>query len=169
MEINLNICQNCKESCCSYKGDELEYTPTFTKEEVEKIRKKLDGNFFSPMNKSKTVFDINAVKSKKSPNLYLCPFFDEDAKKCQIYDLRALDCRLFPFTFVNNKGKVYLARVDGTVCSYMQNARPEVIEELKKRVSEFIKKENAVETLKKYPELILDDEDVVLLEEINLR
>ncbi len=168
MEISLNICQNCKESCCSYKKDELEYTPTFTKEEVEKIKKKLGGDYFSPMNKSKTVFDINVIKSEKNPSLYVCPFLDEDTKKCQIYDLRSLDCRLFPFTFVNNNNKVYLARVDGSVCSHMQNPNPKVIEELKRRVLEFVKKENAIETLKKYPELILDDEDVVLLEEITL-
>ena len=45
----------------------------------------------------------------------------------------------------------------------------ETIEELKKRILEFIKKENVIETLKKYPDLILDDNDVILVQKMDIR
>lgn len=173
MEIKPIKCENCVESCCSYGKDELnygdDYTPTFTKEEVEKIKKKFgELNNFNSQDNSKNVFNLNLIKSKEKPSFYVCPFLDEKTGLCKIYELRSLDCRLFPFTFVNHDGEVYLALVDGSVCSFMNNADAKTIEELKKNMLEFIKKENVIETLKKYPALILDDEDVILVQKIEL-
>ena len=145
------------------------YNLTFTKEEVEKIKNKFGKlNIFKPIKNSKNVFDVNIVKSKKDSSLYLCPFLDENTKLCKIYELRSLDCQLFPFTFVNHNEKVYLAIVDGDACSYIKNADSETIEKLKKNMLEFIKKEKVIETLKKYPELILNDEDVILVQKMDI-
>ena len=51
------ICENCSESCCSYKEDELKYPPTFTKEEIEKIEKELGiKNCFKPNKNKKYIY-----------------------------------------------------------------------------------------------------------------
>lgn len=55
------------------------------------------------------------------------------------------------------------------MCSFMNNADTQTIEELKKNMLEFIKKENVIETLKKYPDLILDDNDVLLVQKIEMK
>ena len=173
MDVDYNICTNCVESCCSYKKNELEYTPTFTKDEVEKIEKKFGKlSCFRPFNKAKTIFDIKPVKSKNNPDLYFCPFFDEKTKACKNYELRSLDCKLFPFTFVRINGKIYLAMVNESLCPLMKTITPKFTEILKKKVFETIKKEKAIEVLRKFPDLIIDydedDNEISLIKEFDL-
>lgn len=161
MDVDYNICTNCSESCCTYKKEELEYTPTFTKDEVERIEKKFGKlNCFKPYNKSKTIFEVKPVKSKKF-DYYICPFFDEKTKACKVHKLRGFDCRLFPFTFVRINKKVYLSWVDRDLCPYLKNANSKVLESLKKKVFKDIEKEKIIGLLKKYPDLIedFDEED----------
>ena len=82
--------------------------------------------------------------------------------------MRPLDCDLFPFTFVKRDGQVYLGIVDETVCAFMKKLTKEDIQKSKLKIIEKIKREKILETLKKYPDLILDYDNVDLLEKIDL-
>jgi len=170
MKITCDSCANCKicrDICCYYGKNEQECSPIFTKENAEKIEKKFGKKIFKPFENSKRIFQLKLIKSKK-PSIYICPFFDEETKKCTIYNLRPLDCILFPFTLVRRNGKIYLGIVNEKMCPPMKNVTKEDIENAKKILIKKIKKEKIGDVFRKYPDLILDYENVALLEKIDL-
>jgi len=171
MKITCDSCENCtkcKDICCYYKENEKECSPIFTKDDAEKIEKKLGKGFFKQLNKEKTLFRLILKKSEKHKN-YICPFFNEKTKKCTIYELRPLDCILFPFTFVRRNNQIYLGIInDKDMCPFMKDLTEKDIEESRKRIVKKIKKDKIGEILRKYPEMIFDYEGVKLLGKIDL-
>lgn len=168
MDSEKNVCQKCRE-CCKFEEDELYFAPLFTKAEVKRIKaigkrasKRANpaaNAVFHPYKGSDKVFQVELVKSKQDPKLWACPFLDEKSHLCSIYSKRNLDCRLWPFIFMNSKkGEVVLAHFDRDMCPLWDKMREKDFSRLKKRMLRMVKEENIIETIREHPELAWDYE-----------
>ena len=159
MKINKSEdCDKCRGCCKFEKGDEY-FSPIFTIEEINKIRKSIKNiPKFNKHKNSKNVFQIELVKSKKE-NLSVCPFLDEDTHLCNIYELRPFDCKLWPFVLTKTKdGKsITLSCFDKDLCPPFEKSKDKHFEEHKKEVIKLIKsKTNLIRT---HPELVWENEE----------
>lgn len=108
-----NLCHNCvnaKATCCSnpsvdspmiLPNEALEISKA-TNEDINEFAKKVD---FASM------YNDNSLKSlyqmKRQDNSSACHFYKEC--KCSIYDIRPIDCRIFPYDIkLENDGNYYL-------------------------------------------------------------
>ncbi len=89
-----SACEECKGKCCRGKSGYIFVNSS----EIEKIAEflKLDIEVFKKdyLNKVKYKYSI---KELKIAGEYECLFFDNKTNKCQIYEVRPLQCRTFPF------------------------------------------------------------------------
>ena len=84
-----HICLKCKIDCCK------QYAPFLSEYDKERIRK---------INKNKNLFEGNYFNTKNK----LCPFYDKNIKECKIHNQKPLDCRIYPYSFWFEVGKVEL-------------------------------------------------------------
>lgn len=91
--LNCTNCQKCINCCQSF--DKLN-APLLTKKEVDVIGTRY-ANFFD-----KTETSLYALKVIDNT----CIFYKEN--QCMIYDIRPLDCRLYPFDIIKEDNKYYL-------------------------------------------------------------
>lgn len=108
-----NLCQKCvhaKASCCSNSEvdspmllpDEAQEIAKITNEEIEKFAQPID---FATMYNDKTLKTL--YQMKRQDNSYACHFYKDC--KCSIYDIRPIDCRIFPYDIKLEKdGNYYL-------------------------------------------------------------
>lgn len=83
------VCVNCKIDCCK------EYAPFLSEYDKKRIRK---------INKNENLFNGNYFNTKDK----LCPFYDRKVKKCRIETYKPLDCRIYPYSFWFERGRVEL-------------------------------------------------------------
>jgi len=83
------ICLSCKIDCCR------KWHPNISEYDKKRIRK---------INKSKNLFNGNFFNT---PNKK-CPFYDKNKKVCQIHNYRPLDCRIYPYSFWFEMGRLDL-------------------------------------------------------------
>ncbi len=149
-------CLKCRE-CCKFENSELYFSPLFTDKEVEEIKKKF-GNveYFMEYKGSKKVFQIKMLKSEKG--FYVCPFLDEEAHLCRIYEIRPFDCKLWPFMLARVKGKegAYVVCFDKCLCKGLEATPAREFDEYKEYITNLLKSEQYAQLIKSYPELIWD-------------
>ncbi|MFA4833227.1 MAG: YkgJ family cysteine cluster protein [Patescibacteria group bacterium] len=83
------ICLECKIDCCK------KWTPFFSEYDKKRLRK---------INKSENLYDGNLLNTKNKR----CPFYDRRKKLCLIHNYRPLDCRLYPYSFWFEMGRIDL-------------------------------------------------------------
>lgn len=96
MNLNLKrtfnkICLKCKIDCCS-KFDYAPFLSEYDKSRIKKTAKKkhlFKGNHFNTKNK-------------------FCPFYNKKKKTCIIHKNKPLDCKIYPFSFWFEMGKINL-------------------------------------------------------------
>ena len=113
---SVNKCYNCKYHCCIG-----EYATFLTLRDALRIKKKIEGEleefcFYGPIcsdkkeqkkllkSKDHTYFDFSSsgnVLQLKAKKDHSCVFLD-DEKKCSVYDIRPLICRVFPVWYKDN-------------------------------------------------------------------
>lgn len=115
-----NLCTNCvnnKANCCSNPNVD---SPMILPSEIEAISKatKIDKNLFatkiefSKMYNDDSLKDLYQMKRKKNDNCY---FYKDN--KCSIYDIRPIDCRIFPYDIKLEKdGGYYLVYYKSDMC-----------------------------------------------------
>lgn len=115
-----NLCTNCvnnKANCCSNPNVD---SPMILPSEIEAISKatKIDKNLFatkiefSKMYNDDSLKDLYQMKRKKNDNCY---FYKNN--KCSIYDIRPIDCRIFPYDVKLEKdGCYYLVYYKSDMC-----------------------------------------------------
>ena len=157
--------------CCKFEKEDDPWVPILTEEEMAKINRKVaDGRgCFKRYKNSSTVFQVRPVKSSKNPKIYVCPFLDEPSHICNIYAIRPLDCRLWPFIFMKHKnGKgLFLGCWHKRFCPSLSRMSDEERTALKARTVAWVEKRGLVQLVKKMPEMILDyDEDATIVKEL---
>lgn len=167
MDSKKDVCLECRE-CCKFLEEDLYFSPIFTEEEVNKIKKKFKVNF-KPYKDSKNVFQIEMVKSIEDEKLYVCPLLDEEKHLCQVYPIRPFDCRVWPFIFMKDKSgkKVVFACFDKDICPVTDKMDRNAFEMHKDEVIKWINKHDLIKLLNKHPALIWDYEaDTFVISEL---
>src|SRR6185437_3500765 len=95
---------------------------------------------------------------------YFCPAFDSTSGRCGIYDVRPLDCRLYPLALMwDASGREVLLGWDSK-CPFMRDAPSSAILEYGERVAPFLADETIVKAIVAHPRLIgRFQEDVIVL------
>ena len=98
--ISREDCANCR-ICCKFEEDELIDAPTFTKEQVDYIKKNIDKNI--KFTKNGDIFQIKLIKYSSK---YKCPLLSDNG--CILPNkYRPFDCESWPF-YVMKKDKAYV-------------------------------------------------------------
>lgn len=90
-----NICLKC-DGCCRFAQADSEWRPkTDSEEDLEMYIDCIDESRY--------------LKVEVEQGICKCIFLDLDDNKCDIYDNRPFECRLYPFMLVRDKDSVYVA------------------------------------------------------------
>lgn len=90
-----SVCLNC-EVCCRFPEYDSFLRPYFTQEEIVlAIDRGIDPIHF-PDSEGCQI----AVVPHPQGEGYMCPAFDPETSHCRIYDVRPLDCQIYPFTLM---------------------------------------------------------------------
>ncbi len=82
--------------CCRFPEQDSFLRPYFTKEEIDfALNRGMDPVYFSDPNGCQV-----AVVPHPRGEGYLCPAFDPETSHCRIYEVRPLDCQIYPFTIM---------------------------------------------------------------------
>ncbi|TAK96386.1 YkgJ family cysteine cluster protein [Patescibacteria group bacterium] len=84
-----DICANCKIDCC------VKWSPTISEFDKARIRK---------IEKDENLFDGNLFNTPDNR----CPFYNKAKKGCGIHEHRPLDCRIYPYSFWFELGRLDL-------------------------------------------------------------
>ncbi|UCE63515.1 MAG: YkgJ family cysteine cluster protein [Nitrospirota bacterium] len=92
------VCLSC-DVCCRFPERDSSFRPFFTASEIQQaIEKGIDARYFSDSQGSQ----VEAVPNPFGEG-YLCPAFDPETSHCRIYDVRPLDCQIYPFVMMWDK------------------------------------------------------------------
>ena len=98
--ISREDCANCR-ICCKFEEDELIDAPTFTKEQVDYIKKNIDKNI--KFTKNGNIYQIKLIKYLSK---YKCPLLSDTG--CILPNkYRPFDCESWPF-YVMKKDNTYV-------------------------------------------------------------
>lgn len=120
-------CTNCKlENNCCLSFDKID-SPILSEEEVMVIVR-IKKEFTSLFNNYQNSYTIKLNENK-------CPFYNNG---CSIYNIRPLDCRLFPYDIknINNKYYLVLYNLDCNSNNVVEKV-DEIIEKIKPFIHDF--------------------------------
>ncbi len=146
--------------CCRFPEVDSFLRPYFTSSEInDAVAHGIPESFFP--DKSGTQVDL--VKNTIGEG-YFCPAFNSKSGRCGIYDVRPLDCQLYPLALMwDASGREVLLGWDSK-CPFMRDAPSSAIREYGERVATFFADEAIVEAIVAHPRLIgRFQEDVVVL------
>ena len=154
-----SACFRC-DVCCRFPEADSFLRPYFTHQEIaDAVAHGVPDSFFSNQSGS----HVDLVKNPIGEG-YLCPAFDLKSGRCGIYDVRPLDCQLYPLALMwDASGREVLLGWDSK-CPFMRDAPSRAISEYGDRVATFLADETIVEAIVTHPRLIgRFQEDVVVL------
>ena len=93
---------------------------------------------------------------------YVCPGFDSATSHCRIYEVRPLDCRLYPFALMWDAEHAHVVLGWDTKCPYMREASSSLVDQAADAVAQWIEQDERVATLARYPRLIGRFQDDVI-------
>ncbi len=146
--------------CCRFPDADSFLRPYFTSLEIsDAVAHGVLESFFPDKSGSQVDLVENPIGEG-----YLCPAFDSKSGRCGIYDVRPLDCRLYPLALMwDASGREVLLGWDSK-CPFMRDASSSTIREYAERVATSLTDETIVEAIAAYPRLIgRFQEDVVVL------
>ncbi|MBI4001530.1 MAG: DUF2156 domain-containing protein [Nitrospira defluvii] len=151
-------CLHC-EVCCRFPERDSFLRPFFTAEEIENATTAgLSPKHFS--NPAGTQIDL--VQNPVDEG-YICPAFDPATSHCRIYDVRPLDCRLYPFALMWDAMHAQVVLGWDTKCPYMRDLSSPATNQAAHELAQWIEKDTTVEILARYPRLIGRFQDDVIV------
>ena len=93
---------------------------------------------------------------------YVCPAFDSETSHCRIYEVRPLDCRLYPFALMWDAERTHVLLGWDTKCPYMRDAPSSLVDQAVDGVAQWVEADERVDTLARYPRLIGRYQDDVI-------
>ncbi|MDA1304114.1 MAG: YkgJ family cysteine cluster protein [Nitrospirae bacterium] len=89
------VCLSC-DVLCRFPEQDSFLRPYFAREEiVEAVNRGIDPGYFADHNGSQIV-----VVPHSNGDGCLCPAFDPETSHCRIYEVRPLDCQIYPFAIM---------------------------------------------------------------------
>ena len=175
------VCLSC-EVCCRFPERDSSFRPFFTKAEIQQaIALGIDASHFSDSHGSQ----VEPVPHPSGEG-YLCPAFDPETSRCRIYEVRPLDCQIYPLVLMWNKERqgVYLgwdakcpflmdqcSSAETNMSTSMNATRsyvlPETLYGFTQTVAERVESSNMIKILFANPQLVMEfQEDVVVLQKL---
>ncbi len=151
------VCLRC-DVCCRFPERESFLRPYFTPQERERaIASGLDPALLPQVTGGK----IRLVPHPTGEG-FICPAFDPVTQHCRIYDVRPLDCRLYPLALMRDEeGRAQVLGLD-TKCPYVQDAAQEArLTAYARRVNRLFGEPLLSDALSKNPGLINPYQDDV--------
>lgn len=117
-----SACFRC-DVCCRFPEADSFLRPYFTSQEIaDAVTHGVPESCFP----NKSGSQVNLVKNSVAEG-YLCPAFDSTSGQCGIYDVRPVDCRLYPLALMwDASGQEVLLGWD-TKCPFMREELPAAI------------------------------------------
>lgn len=94
------VCLSC-DGCCRFSQEHSIWSPAFLDAEKKLICK-------NPSYKG-MISASQSIKSLPLKDYFICPFFDAENNRCKIYDIRPLECELYPFLINKIGSRIHLA------------------------------------------------------------
>lgn len=151
-------CLHC-EVCCRFPERDSFLRPFFTAEEIQAATSAgLSAAYFSNVAGSQIALVSNPVDEG-----YICPAFDTATSHCRIYDVRPLDCRLYPFALMWDATHAQVVLGWDTKCPYVRDLSSAVISQAAQEIAPWIEADDTVEILARYPRLVGPFQDDVMV------
>jgi uncharacterized protein len=152
-----STCFRC-EVCCRFPEVDSFLRPYFTEQEASQaVALGLDARSFPGTPGGQ----INLVKHPTDEG-YLCPAFDTATNRCGIYEVRPLDCQLYPLALMWDAAHHAVVLGWDTKCPFMRETVPPAIAAHAERMSALLDSEDMVETIAVHPGLIGRYQDDVI-------
>ena len=151
-------CLHC-EVCCRFPEQDSFLRPFFTAEEIEAATAAgLSPEHFS--NAAGTQIDLvpNPIDEE-----YVCPAFDSATSHCRIYDVRPLDCRLYPFALMWDAERVRVVAPVGYEVPLPTRNHTSRDDRAADEIAQWLEQEARVDTIARYPRLIGRFQDDVIV------
>jgi Fe-S-cluster containining protein len=176
------ICLSC-DVCCRFPEADSFLRPYFTAEEVRyAVARGIDPQHF-PNPAGGQV----AVVPNPAGDGYFCPAFDPSTSYCRIYDVRPLDCQLYPFTVMWSRDGAEVVLGWDAKCPFLQpgvrrealgvrrepggereaplprtlHASPFTIQSYAERIARLVEREEYLDTFIEHPALVARFQDDV--------
>ena len=153
-----SACFRC-DVCCRFPERDSFLRPFFTADEISTATAAgLAPALFSSLDGSQ----IDLVPNPAAEG-YVCPAFDTATSRCRIYEVRPLDCRLYPFALMWDAAHEQVVLGWDTKCPYMREQSSPLVDQAADDISRWIEQDASVETLVRYPRLIGRFQDDVIV------
>ncbi|MDF0668710.1 MAG: phosphatidylglycerol lysyltransferase domain-containing protein [Nitrospira sp.] len=154
-----SACFRC-DVCCRFPEADSFLRPYFTSAEInDAVAHGVPESFFP----NKAGSQVHLVENPTGEG-YLCPAFDSKSGLCGIYDVRPLDCRLYPLALMWDASGREVQLGWDSKCPFVRDAHSSAIREYGDRVATFLADEAIVEAIAAHPRLVgRFQEDVVVL------
>ncbi len=152
-----SVCFRC-DVCCRFPEADSFLRPYFTRQEIaDAVTHGVPESCFP----NKSGSQVNLVRSSVGEG-YLCPAFDSTSGRCGIYDVRPVDCRLYPLALMwDASGEEVLLGWD-TKCPFMREEIPATIRVYADHVASLLVSGSLADTIAANPSLIGRFQDDVI-------
>lgn len=175
------VCLTC-EVCCRFPEIDSFLRPYFTAHEIRHARDRGIADSFFPNPNGCQV----EVVPHPTGDGYLCPAFDPETFRCRIYEVRPLDCQIYPFVVMwdqkhqtvligwDSKCPFVINQISGENPQVSQDANrrrhpdpPDGMLEVAKVMAQRLESEELIETLGANPQLVTRfQDDVVVIQKL---
>lgn len=155
-----STCARC-DVCCRFPEADSFLRPYFTAQEIaDAITHGVPEASFP----DKAGSQVNLVKNPTDEG-YLCPAFDPTSGRCGMYDVRPLDCRLYPLALMWNASQDEVLLGWDTKCPFMREEAPQSIRAYADQVASLVIRADLVDKIVANPRLIgrFQDDVIVLM------
>jgi hypothetical protein len=151
-------CLRC-DICCRFTSANSVWSPILTDFDIARLT-----NY--PVN-LELLSNRKTFKLQPYGCMFICPFFEVKDNYCKIYNLRPIDCQLYPFLLAKKDKKVFLSY--DRRCPFMKDKQNSA--KLKNFISyliEFLEIDDIKTIIKNNPQIIADyKNEVIFLKELN--
>src|SRR2546426_2507103 len=145
------VCLSC-DVCCRFPEPNSPLRPYFTAEEIRRaIAMGVAPAQFTDLDGCQ----VSVVPSHVSDG-YLCPAFDPITAHCRIYDVRPLDCQIYPLMVMWNADRTQVVLGWDSKCPFLREGKGDEagVAAYAGRIAGLLEQEDTLETFAKNPQLI---------------
>ena len=156
--IPSEVCFSC-DVCCRFLEVDSPLAPIFTENEKQQaISQGADPILFQPQADETS----SQIKLKLHQDFYICPFFEPETSRCTIYQIRPLDCQLYPFALMfNADGSSVVLGVD-MLCPFSEvHLETETFQQHIQYIIDYVESDAVKEQIAKNWSLIGDFQETV--------